>query len=291
MGQVDVTTSSRLVDPDAAEKMLEENVYERQRPLDSDHVMYLADQMKKGEFTHNDIVLAKIYQGTGKGVILNGQHTLWAIVESGKSYKLPVVTYWVEDEEDYDKIYATLDIQKPRTFRDTARALGVEKHYKLELSESTRLGAAVNFIKDGFIPVKRRIDKVALVHDMEAWVPTFKEFTEMASGDLKQRVLRRGVLSVALLILKNVAATHRQKALDFWTQSIKDDGLPQYDARKVLNKWLYMTAASDGRTQTSADRDARMVAYCWNKYFASEEVRRQPTIDEKQPIRLSGVKI
>lgn len=284
--QKNMTTSSRQITPEIAAKFLETNTYERQRPLNNGHVMELAGQMRDGLFTHNDIVIGKLMQGDGKSYILNGQHTLWAIVESGVTLTLPVITYWVDTEEELNDIYTTIDTHKKRNLRDGFRAQGLDAELELELNELGRIASAVQLMLDGFSNSKRKVDKLRMMDAIKEWVPAYKAFIAVVTAEMRKRVLRRGVLAIALITFKKSPA----KAAEFWDQVMRDDGLPQYEPRKVLNKWLLMTGAEDGRTTTEPDFESRIVAMCWNRWCKQEEIR-QLRADVDKPLTLTGIKL
>jgi hypothetical protein len=80
---------SKIVDVAEARELLASSVYARQRKLRAAHVQRLARIMNKGEFRQGTpIDLAVVGK---RQYLLNGQHTLNAIIHSGEPQMLLVV--------------------------------------------------------------------------------------------------------------------------------------------------------------------------------------------------------
>lgn len=95
-----------FVTPDLATLLLENNALNR--PINDSHVIELADQMKRGlwELNGESIILSR------EGIILDGQHRLWACVESKKPF-LTVVTRGVDKDT-----FHTIDTGRKRSGGD-----------------------------------------------------------------------------------------------------------------------------------------------------------------------------
>lgn len=102
----------KTITPEIAQMMLLEYKYEFQRQVRESRVSYLAKEITHGRFLANTLFLCQ--NGEGKTYLLNGQHTLNAIVKSGVSLKLPVETFYVEDYTDIAKVYKRIAKQRNR---------------------------------------------------------------------------------------------------------------------------------------------------------------------------------
>src|SRR5438445_4363513 len=76
-----------VITPDDARRMLEFNKHNR--PLNDQHVRRIANQNKEGKWKFNGDTI-KISEGND---ILDGQHRLWAIFESGNPVETIVVRH------------------------------------------------------------------------------------------------------------------------------------------------------------------------------------------------------
>ena len=115
-----------LVTPDVAADWLDKNT--RNRTINNARVRQYARSMKNGEwkFTGEAIKFAK------SGKLLDGQHRLWACVESGVPFKVAVVTELAED------VMPCLDTGMPRT-RGSVLKINEERHPRI-------LGAALTWL-------------------------------------------------------------------------------------------------------------------------------------------------
>ena len=105
-----------VITPEFAEQLLDANI--NNRPKNSRRVTYLADAMRRGEWIFNGdtIRLSK------SGVLLDGQHRLAAIAESGIPQKSILVT-GLDDES-----FKTIDTGKARTAGDMLSMEGVSDY-------------------------------------------------------------------------------------------------------------------------------------------------------------------
>ena len=106
-----------ILTPEKAMELLEHNTLNR--PLNSQHVQRLARQIDEGKWRFNGdtIKIAKTND------VLDGQHRLWAVVESKKSIET-VIVHGIEREA-----FATIDtIRKPRSGGDTLALSGATRY-------------------------------------------------------------------------------------------------------------------------------------------------------------------
>lgn len=81
-----IKTEQRLITPELASELLNHN--DANRPLRAGRVEFIAQAIKRGEWkvTHQPIAISP------SGRVLDGQHRLWAIVESGIACEMLVAT-------------------------------------------------------------------------------------------------------------------------------------------------------------------------------------------------------
>lgn len=99
------------ITPALAQRLLGENT--KNRPLNSRHVNRLAASMRKGEWKANGDTFVR-----DKGVLVDGQHRLQAVVLSG----IPIPGILVEDTDE--GAFLTKDSGKPRSAGDALAILG-----------------------------------------------------------------------------------------------------------------------------------------------------------------------
>jgi len=111
-------TEKKTITPAMAAKMLERNV--ENRPLSQRHVTFLAAEMKSGRWKFNGDTIC--FSGDR---LIDGQHRLWAVMESGVSIEALVV-----DGLD-DGCFMTKDIGKRRSANDMLHNAGYKHVYGL----------------------------------------------------------------------------------------------------------------------------------------------------------------
>lgn len=119
-----------IITPEMAEKLIEEATNPLNRPVSDNTVDEYADQMKKGKWRLNgeSIIFSK------EGLLLDGQHRLWACYKANKSFTI-MVTRGVDKET-----FATIDTGKKRSGSD---ALVIHaKMNNISLKYTTNLSAA-----------------------------------------------------------------------------------------------------------------------------------------------------
>lgn len=112
-----VSGSKILVTPEMATRFLQAN--QLNRPLAEGHAERIAKQIREGKWRFNGDTI-KIADG---GDILDGQHRLWAIIESDTAVETMVVTGIAREA------FATIDtIRKPRSLGDTVALHGAVRY-------------------------------------------------------------------------------------------------------------------------------------------------------------------
>lgn len=106
-------TEIKTITPELAKEILQKN--KRNRPISDRIVSYYADQMKRGQWMLNGEGII-ISDG---GILLNGQHRLYAVIESGAT----IETLFITDVPD--ETFVTMDQGKTRTAGDVFGTLGI----------------------------------------------------------------------------------------------------------------------------------------------------------------------
>ncbi len=191
-----VMISIEEITPEIAEKYLDLN-YESNRPLKQVSVNQLARDMSEGNFILNPSAPIIF---TEKGKLIDGQHRLWACVQSGCSFKSFVVRG--ADE----KTYEVIDIGNTRSVADV-----VGGEYRVELQTLAKGTLATKTSKSsiqqahrGYLGQTRKGGKyVSFLVSKLATVNEIKENREeyvgyVRKGKRMQSVIRKwGVISYA----------------------------------------------------------------------------------------------
>lgn len=266
-----VQSTVESIGPNTAKSMLEISHYSHQRPVRDYRVYDLSLAMKRGTFAPGTAIqLAHVNDGW---VLLDGQHRLRAVVDSGVEQTFVVVRHFGVSEDQAADLYGTTDRHLTRTPFDDAVAHGIPEKTGLGMTQINALGAASEFILNNFrstgknrtpIDVRRR----AILD----WADHYKKYYSYTSPSQTGRLwLRAPSIAVGMVI---VMYSKDDRCENFWRGCASDDGLRNGDPRKALIRWLGNSSVSgmgavgrrDGRVATRP-KQARAVATAWNAFY------------------------
>lgn len=281
------TVRMQDITPAIAAKMLETMSYERQRTLRPDHVNFLAKEMLAKRFIGNTIAVCELPGGSQ--FMVNGYHTLSAIVKSNTTQQLPIEFFMVKSYQDVDKVYARFDRQLKRTRLDTIRVYGLENSFEIPPSTLSKYASAsVVIMKDfssggGLSYVSD--DEVVLF--MMDWLPYCKLYIEsIKETPLSQIMYARHAFPIGIM-----TSRYSDKAPEFWNKVATNDGLVSGDPRKTLNEWLKETGLSkdSSRKRTvTLPLGMRGVASAWNAYYEGRSLNFIRVMNATLPIVIRG---
>lgn len=259
----------REIGPKQAAEVLEMN-YQRQRKLDERHVAFLANEMEQGRFMQGTKVHACTLPNRQQ-CLINGQHTVSAILKSGLPQLLTVQITRCKDEEEVAVCYAREDMNKIRTRRVVFNALDVEGVVGCGKNEAVLMGGAIELLvqKIGRQIQDRAMSSIELMDliDKSSW--RLKEFRKAKEGGRLQ--MSNGIMALALAT--SSAGTYNY---DFWDGVAKDDGLRIGDPRKVFLSFLREKGSSVPQKpikMTSAEALFRVGAYCFNRFAGRKQIK------------------
>lgn len=275
-------TRDMLVTPAMAKCLVEHLNFDEQRALKGTNVVVLAAAMKEGRFReYSDIQFASL---NGALHLINGQHTLHAIVASGVSVPLCVHVYSVRSADEIRRLYSRFDVGTPRNLKDTMGSLGAE--LELTTKQRDRLSGAVKRVHLRFRThfghdqeraiLSRDYDRIKEM--MREWKPYALEYFKAISGAVAEnrKVFERGdVLGVGMITFKYQSVM----AHDFWSAAAQDDGLRQKDPRKTLIEWL-----KSNRTSAKAGRQHKAAIAAWNAFMDGKTLERIYTDTDKAKV-------
>jgi hypothetical protein len=240
-----------MMTPDLAEVYLERNTHNR--PLDKKHVKFLAREMKAGRWKRNGDTICM--NGTR---LIDGQHRLWAVVESGVA--VPVLL--VEGLDD--DVFNTKDFGKKRSAADVLAIKG-EKY-------SSLLAATVVFIERYMTGQLDQAKRTYSPIEVEELVAKYGD-------DLRTSVFFCGSLGTKRLVANSVmAGLHyifakfdKQKSDIFWKSLIAGHGLEENSPVFVLRERLVSNSMAKGKLKP--EYVAALCIRAWNHMRAGTTVK------------------
>ena len=242
---------SENVSPSSAASWVAQFNYKRQRPLRPSLVTQYAQCISLGTFREHTPVSFAVLDETP--ILVNGQHTLSAVAQSGKPLLLQLELVKVNSFRDIPNLYGTFDIGRVRTTFDAI--VGMHDELGIEKKESRSLSVAVKMLMlglkartQGISPMLERDIKdhalvQAFMRDWQKEACAYFSAIRPALGVDKEMFLRGAVVATALVTFRY----HPDLAPGFWGTAAGDDGLRKGDPRKSLVSWLRANFHESGR--------------------------------------------
>jgi hypothetical protein len=259
--------------PDEALSVVSNYNYANQRPHSKSHTLVLAEAMRRGEFREFTSIDFAVLDGVPH--LINGQHTLRAVVSAKKPIWLSIHFHKVDSSRDIEALYSKYDIGRTRSLRDAMGVIGEELGFTVK--ERDALAVAVGWINLGFRMYSGKDDPVrifeakdfelkkSLMRDWAVEASRFFGCIKTAPGFNKALYFRGAVLAVALITLRY----NEEKAVEFWSGSALDDGLRNGDPRKALINWL-----RNNPVGKAPHMQHRAVMACWNSWFKEKSLTK-----------------
>ena len=272
-----IKSELRLVTPEVAKTLREDAHYERQRPINEIHVKRLATEMAKGRFIAGTQV--HICDLNGKLFVVNGNHTLEAVMESKIPVALDLLYTEVKSHAEIAKIYMRHDIGRWRDWAAAIRASGLTEAMHANKSTVNVFGGACLYILCGFAHIggggrespehnEARTSRDVRIEKMREYQPYAERYfscIKNANGMLLRRLLSSPVMAVALECFRY----HPGKAKEFWSAVANNEGLKRGDPRRTLINYLIeQPSGSNNRVLLP-----RACAAAWNAQHEGRELQ------------------
>jgi len=247
LSTLNFTTEKHHMQPVEAQTWVAQAMYERQRPTRDHHIEFLFHLMKIGRFRPgSEIALARLGE---RYYIVNGMHTLSAIIRLDSPLWITLTTYHVTSMDEVDALYNTFDRQMPRTARDMLKAYGFADHASLTQREGEVLYSAMRPLLSGFVYSAARARKdLGYLRDQELlyiaalqWIKDAAQFCEdirSAKKPWHAFLLRQPLMAMAIV------QYHFQPGMaeTFWEHvALENHASPNHPTR-LLAKWFQTEA-------------------------------------------------
>lgn len=268
----------------------------------------LTAAMRRGTFAGN-LVIVGVFQE--RKSLLNGQHTLLSVIDSGVPVTLPVWEIQMEAEKDFARIYAEFDKGKRRTLAVGLAAYEVTyETYGVGSNAFLSAARSVKHILNNFRyehSAGNEEDCKAIADKLLEWrdgvrnyldiLPSQNRKKELAQEtDLRETMLRTDVFSTGIITFLDAP----NKAAGFWTSVRFPKSIGGSLAGKYLGRWL---SSSSGRIREgggtsnihpSADGVSTVVSQkcvqqAWNAHFSGSTVKSFK-YDPGIPLRILGTR-
>ena len=261
------------VTPDLAQQLVASTLYERQRPMSSDHIDRLATEMKKGRFIPGTEVHFAV---VGRSMfMINGNHTIRAVVRSGVT--LPLIFLYTDCERmaDVDRLYARHDQHRARNWTATFKAHGMFADAAADAGFVTGASAGMRYILTGLDSNSFNDRKSEIFWSRDLRLDAMREYASevdqlcaacaVATKRTKRLVRRAAFLAIGLETMR----FQPSKASEFWHGVAADNGLKNGDPRKALLDWAQMNSVNG---HVGVFESIRAASLAWNGFFEDREL-------------------
>ena len=279
-----VTVTLELVTPGIADRWSKVGEFQFQRKQNDAHVEELASEMNLGQFEQGTTINIAEIMNTSSYVVINGQHTLLAIVLSGMPQWLTVVRKQVKTLKEAGVAYTRIDINAPRHPNQRLKALDLPELANFTSGDTASLIAALKLLLANFenklsgtVAGRRGPDR-AIFKSAERWAQGVTEYRDpirkyitalefSSEGQQRRRLMRSAVLAIALATMRY----QPKRAWEFWASVAAEDGLRANTPERRLSNWLRENKGWG--SAGAATKQAKFIAQCWKKHWDGEEMR------------------
>jgi len=284
--------------PDMAKSIINNHMYERQRPISNQRVNQFTNAMDSNNFAPVSTITFSV--NNNSFYCVDGQHTLMALVKGNHSLMLP--TLIIREKEEV--LYSKIDRGKPRTLRDSLKAHNIPNEIGLSPTSTLKVARAVRVIINKYTLGKAPsilIQDENLFQEMRLYLFEAQHFFQLLdSTEYADKLVGQIPLAILLTLYKEINEANWNKIDDYAYGCATDDALPVNDPRKTVYKMYtqYARKGGGGSTRIFMSRHEEMgtLLYAWSKFFKGESIRykvrakQMDNILKKSP-NLLGTKI
>lgn len=275
------------VSPVMAARILAEANYVRQRKIKPYRLHRHKTTIARGQWDSDNSIRFANFKG--QLILVDGQHRLTAIVETGVACGFVVIITDAETWGDVHRMYSRIDVDGNRSVADVLNA--ADPTAGRDISFEMRRGAyrAMDILANDFPHRRLKVGEAELVtkedrvNCLAFWLDELDEYDAIVrrgQSQLRNSLRSPGVIAVALATLKH----QHDKAAVFW-QSVADNKLLRPgDPEQALINFLLTSRKDDAGYVTE-----RYTAQAWNAWFGRkrlDKIRKSSAND--RPIKLSG---
>lgn len=288
-----------IVTPDQARYWLNSRPYRGQRPLRQQHVQFLAEEMIRGRFRPTAEVVFSV-EDADRHFIINGNHTLNAIVQCGIPQVVTVFNYASTGSDDTAEAYGSIDTNLARNVNDLFAAMFLKEELGFTSTQLNRLGGGIKVIDMKFGTSRGRLHQDDYLRLLRQYSPAAHDYFDLIVGapqDIYPSATRAASMGVALVTCRfSTQVFGKDKVFDFWKGVVFDDGIKTGDPRKVANRHLQLTGTVGGghrktgkgvKVVTQA-HSSRYLANCFNAWVQGKNLQTTRVDDSTVPIKILG---
>jgi len=273
------------VDKRLAGHLLKSTLFPRQRDVSQQQVDRYVSEMRHGWWIPGSPLFFAVLPNDDM-FLLNGQHSLSAVVASGISQPFTATFYGCRDMDEAGHLYSRFDIHRRRSWNDAYKAAGFHEKFSLHKTWIGAFGSSIRLLLARFRPYDREFSEMLYSREMqlrifEGYIPHANAYIDALAHTTGVRSLvwrRSGVMSVAMELFRY----QPKKAAEFFRLASNDDRLPKGEGPKVLLDYLNYT---NGMSWENRQLMAYTTMLCWNAFW------RGDLVGQVQPGRVTDMRL
>ena len=273
-----VVSKEEWVTPAIADRWLKLGFFDFQRKMKLARVEELAGEMLADNFEPGTTINIAELMNSTRFVLINGQHTLQAIIDSGLPQWLTIVRRRVKNLAEAGVSYSRIDIQATRRPAQRLKALNLPEIEKLSNQQCSSLISAIKLLLADFehkpstsiAGAKSGPDR-AIFGSAQRWAEGIEEYRDAirkylsaldyaSDGNQKRRLMRSSVLAVGLATMRY----QPEKAWNYWASIAAEDGLRANTPEMRTSNWLRENKGGSGGVSI---KQAKYFAFGWKAHF------------------------
>lgn len=255
-----------VITPEMAEELYTLHNYDANRRFDQSHAERLSEQM---------VVAVQISIAIGPDnypVVVNGQHTLWAIFMSGKDMQAQITVYMCRDNNAIAQLYGIFDSNKIRSAASILDAHRKSGSLTIEHSSIRhhRWSQAVSCAENDFAQPKNRVTNAEKAdRASRPEVIQFANWIESHISGATAQSTRLAPMGIAACFYA-MWCSDRVKADEFVKMYVTGIGLTENHPVLVLRNRLTVNKPEAEHGATASRLHAEIAYTCWNKFCRNE---------------------
>ena len=221
--------------------------------------------------------------------LVNGQHRLQALIESGTTQTANITVLNVEHWDSIGKVYSSFDTDiRKRTTSQIVAAANVtpmlNEKYRSATYKNNAL-RAMGFIIKEFEIVNPALYAVSIssprmLDEMASWekelIQYFDILSTTGSVSHKKYLMSPVIVALGIISLRN----NRAVAEDFWKGVANRSDLNPDDPRKVLADWIDDNyKKKDDAPVTVNKKKTYAIAEAWNRFYNAKDMNRRALLN------------
>ena len=264
-----------IITPHLARFILNEYNYEDNREIRKEHVRELTNHLLNGTM-RNHISMPKFAVcgfEKNKVVLVDGNHTVNAIVNAQRSYPTFAVFYNCAMIADLEDLYVSLDRNLPRRLSDFFEAYQLDDATGFYLKKQKQMIiSGIRLFQSGLTSYRtertNQLEKHELVSSVLCWAPEMRMYENLranAEPTIKRRMRCAPLVATSLLIMR----FHPNKGNEFFNKVFSGDNLHAGTPEHALYNYILGSNVRKIGIQPMCSK----IALCFKAYYNGDRRR------------------